>query len=313
MTAAVCDAGGLEFGPGLQRDGLSGFAEPRDDGIRNLAGRVNADGTVSLYGVTSTVSGNGDQGADPNLLVTVNDVLANTDAAVGAAQKFTVLKSAVAKEVLRGVSLTPAPTPVLRANVPSVYSAASDGLGAVAPAAALLYVSASQINFQVPVAAAAGPATITVTNGTNSQSVANIQISAVAPGLFTLNPFGLAAAGALVVSANGTQTFGDVYTVGANGVAVAKPINLGGATDAAYLTLYGTGLQAAQAGNVSVTINGVTAPVLYAGPQGTFPGLDQVNVSIPASLVGAGNRNVQLTVSGAAAGVAANPVQITIQ
>jgi hypothetical protein len=39
---------------------------------------VNADGTVSLWAVTSTVSGGGDQGADPNKLVEINDNLAAT-------------------------------------------------------------------------------------------------------------------------------------------------------------------------------------------------------------------------------------------
>jgi uncharacterized protein (TIGR03437 family) len=48
---------------------------------------------------------------------------------------------------------------------------------------------------------------------------------------------------------------------------------------------------------------------LYAGPAVGAPGLDQINLQLPASLAGKGNVNVQLT----AAGAAANPVQITIQ
>jgi uncharacterized protein (TIGR03437 family) len=57
-----------------------------------------------------------------------------------------------------------------------------------------------------------------------------------------------------------------------------------------------------------VTVNGVNALVLYAGPGGSV-GLDQVNIQLPASLAGKGNVNVQLT----AAGVSANPAQVTIQ
>jgi uncharacterized protein (TIGR03437 family) len=75
-----------------------------------------------------------------------------------------------------------------------------------------------------------------------------------------------------------------------------------------YLVLYGTGLQAAGTANVVVTVNGVNAPVLYAGAQG-YPGVDQVNIQLPASLAGKGNVSVQLTASG----IAANTVQITIQ
>ncbi|HEY1627904.1 MAG TPA: hypothetical protein VGG16_29360, partial [Streptosporangiaceae bacterium] len=45
------------------------------DGLRNLTGRVNPDGTVTIWAITSTVSGGGDQGADPNKLVEVTDKL----------------------------------------------------------------------------------------------------------------------------------------------------------------------------------------------------------------------------------------------
>jgi len=89
----------------------------------------------------------------------------------------------------------------------------------------------------------------------------------------------------------------------------ANPINMGSATDSVYLILYGTGLDAATVSKVTVAVNGVNAPVLYVGPGGGFPGLDQVNIQLPVSLAGKGDVNVQLT----AAGVAANPVQITIQ
>ncbi len=60
---------------------------PSTDGLRNLTGRVNSDGTVTIWGVTSTVSANGDQGADPNKLVMINDVLANLTA-TGAANEI---------------------------------------------------------------------------------------------------------------------------------------------------------------------------------------------------------------------------------
>jgi hypothetical protein len=39
---------------------------PATDGLRNLAGRVHRDGTVTIWPITSTVSGSGDRGADPN-------------------------------------------------------------------------------------------------------------------------------------------------------------------------------------------------------------------------------------------------------
>ena len=46
---------------------------PAADGLRNLTGRVNRDGTATIWAITSTVSGGGDQGADPNQLVMITD------------------------------------------------------------------------------------------------------------------------------------------------------------------------------------------------------------------------------------------------
>jgi uncharacterized protein (TIGR03437 family) len=67
------------------------------------------------------------------------------------------------------------------------------------------------------------------------------------------------------------------------------------------LTLYGTGFRnRSSLANVQVTVNGVSVPVQYAGAQPSFPGLDQVNISLPAALSGAGIANVVLTVDGQA-------------
>ena len=88
---------------------------PATDGCRNIAGRVNGNGTVTIYAVTSTISASGDQGADPNKLVKVTDLLkATTLPAVGGHQdhdgslgKFVTVRSAKAGEVLRGIAFTP--------------------------------------------------------------------------------------------------------------------------------------------------------------------------------------------------------------
>jgi hypothetical protein len=84
---------------------------PVTDGLRNITGRVNGDGTVTIWGVTSTASGSGDPGADPNKLVAITDVLANTSAAVGNLESFVTIRTAAFREVLRGVSFTPGSLP----------------------------------------------------------------------------------------------------------------------------------------------------------------------------------------------------------
>jgi hypothetical protein len=78
---------------------------PATDGLRNLTGRVNRDGTVMIWAITSTVSGSGDQGADPNKLVAIVDDLAATSLPAG--ESFKTVRTARFGEVLRGVSFTP--------------------------------------------------------------------------------------------------------------------------------------------------------------------------------------------------------------
>jgi hypothetical protein len=85
----------------------SGLAwAPATDGLRNLIGSVD-DGRVAIWAITSTVSGSGDQGADPNQLVVVFDSLGNVDPKVAARESFFTLRQAGFGEVLRGVSFTP--------------------------------------------------------------------------------------------------------------------------------------------------------------------------------------------------------------
>jgi hypothetical protein len=77
---------------------------PATDGLRNITGIVNRDNAI-IYAITSTVSGNGDQGADPNKLVAIADSLGPTTLPSG--ESFTTLRAAGNLEVLRGVSFTP--------------------------------------------------------------------------------------------------------------------------------------------------------------------------------------------------------------
>src|SRR5262249_51187724 len=79
-------------------------------GLRNITGKINSDGTVTIYAVSSTVSASGDQGADPNKLLAITDTLANTTAAQASGEVFSAVKSARYGEVLRGISFAPNPS-----------------------------------------------------------------------------------------------------------------------------------------------------------------------------------------------------------
>ena len=78
---------------------------PATDGLRNITGRVSKDGSATIWAVTSTVSGGGDQGADPNKLVEITDPLTATAPASG--ESFRTVETAKFAEVIRGVSFTP--------------------------------------------------------------------------------------------------------------------------------------------------------------------------------------------------------------
>lgn len=106
---------GLDIGLPYSVANYPASLNPATDGCRNLTGRVRENGTVEIFAVTSTVSANGDQGADPNKLVKVVDVLRAIDLphSVGDDDRespigrFVTLRAAQAGEVLRGVALAP--------------------------------------------------------------------------------------------------------------------------------------------------------------------------------------------------------------
>jgi hypothetical protein len=87
--------------------GGTGFPwAPAADGLRNITGVVNGD-TATIYAITSTISGSGDQGADPNKLVAITDSLTAGGPNPPAGESFITVKTAGSGEVLRGVSWTP--------------------------------------------------------------------------------------------------------------------------------------------------------------------------------------------------------------
>jgi hypothetical protein len=77
---------------------------PATDGLRNISGHVNGNGTVTIYATTSTVSGGGDQGADPNKVVAITDTLGATNPG---AEKFVTVRPATFGVRYGGVAVLP--------------------------------------------------------------------------------------------------------------------------------------------------------------------------------------------------------------
>ena len=186
-----------------------------------------------------------------------------------------------------------------------VTVAVTDAMGAARPAP-LFYVSPTQINFEVPPGTANGTATVAVNNSPGGAFTGTALIYTTAPELFTAPQTGQGPAAAQVetIGANGT-TYRNTAQCTNTGCSLV-PIDLKAAPPGqTYLILYGTGIRNAGSPlQVSVNIGGVNLPVTFIGAQGQYPGLDQVNVALPAALEGRGQVVAALAVNGQRANIA---------
>jgi uncharacterized protein (TIGR03437 family) len=153
--------------------------------------------------------------------------------------------------------------------------------------APLQFVSPGQLNVLVPYATTGPTATIVVQNGSGNFNTVTVPVAATSPGIFTLDQSG---------SGGGAILHADFSLVNA-----AKPA-VGGETVLIYLTGLGTvtpsvadgtagtgtALHTADA-DVVVYVGGQQATVLFKGLAPGFPGLYQINVTLPQFLKASGN------------------------
>jgi uncharacterized protein (TIGR03437 family) len=192
----------------------------------------------------------------------------------------------------------------------------TDSRGETKPAP-LFFVSPTQVNYLLPAGLAEGIAQVTITNRAGLESRGSLLINAIAPSVFAADASGKgwAAADVVRVLSDGKQLWERaVYFDPNDNKFAALPIDLGAErgsdTDRVYLVLYGTGIrQRAALSQVKVKIGELYVPAEYAGPQGGYAGLDQVNALLPRQLLGRGIINVELIVEGQSA----NPVQVQIR
>jgi uncharacterized protein (TIGR03437 family) len=177
--------------------------------------------------------------------------------------------------------------------------------------APLAYVSPGEIIFEVPAGTATGSATLILPQRAGTFSLGSILVAATAPALFSANGDGQGVAAATAVKVfipTNLQAPVSVFTC-EGGNCKSVPIQLGVDTPI-NVSFYGTGIRGRKSlADVSLTIGGVSALVQYAGPQGEYPGLDQVTVALPLTLHGAGEADVVLTVDGQTS----NTVRIAVQ
>jgi len=175
-------------------------------------------------------------------------------------------------------------------------------------AASLFFVSPNQANYQLPPELAAGTnATVVTVAGDGMVSQGQLPISFEAPGIFTAN-------------ASGSGGPAAVWTT--DGVNYLSVTNSDGSLRAlpagAFVVLFATGVRHTAAVNATdangvaeslrINLGGMTITPLFAGPQGSFVGLDQINLQIPTSLAGRGKIELTVTVNAKTA----NTVQLQV-
>ncbi len=210
--------------------------------------------------------------------VTLRVVAAESLAVVNAASYFGGAVAADSIAAGFGANLAPRTEQAQATPLPLAMAGTSVTVnGLPAP---LLYVSPEQINFVIPSDVKPGIATVIVSNSLGKFSLGHITITASAPAIFTADASGRGEAAA-VSTVDGIRYQRAPFRLAVDG----KPN---------YLLLFGTGLRRATTANanddngiaesVSATIGGFPAKVLYAGAQGEFIGLDQLNLELPTGL-----------------------------
>jgi uncharacterized protein (TIGR03437 family) len=213
---------------------------------------------------------------------------------------------------LAATSMSAPGGPSLPTTLGDVTIIVRDSAG-VERAAPIFFVSAGQLNFQIPVGTAPGVASISTRSSLGSSGPSPVNIAGLAPGLFTKNAMGTGLSASVVLrrKADGSQSFEPTarFDAGTNQF-VPVPIDLGAATDQVFLVPFGTGFRNRSAtGSLTAMVGGAAAQVTFAGPQGDFFGVDQANILLPRTLIGRGVVDVILTIDG----MPTNTVQVTIQ
>lgn len=188
----------------------------------------------------------------------------------------------------------------------------TDFTGVKSPPLTLFFAGPAQINAQIPATAATGAATFAISNSPASDcsvpaagiaQKGSVTLVAVAPGLFSANSDGKGpAAGQFLLDLAAGVSSTPLFACPATG-ACNPPNLIPAAVDvssgSSALVLYGTGIRNKGAANVTVTVGSQTLTAFYAGVAPGLVGVDQVNVSLPASLAGSGTVSVTVAIGSA--------------
>jgi uncharacterized protein (TIGR03437 family) len=275
-----------------------------------VAGQFGSEGTTTLFGIpdgtlvfmVQSPNGSGAGTLASARASVTSSCTAATIAPLGLVNAASYAPISLAPDSLAtvfGVNLSPTTAQAGGNPYPTTLGGVSVSLGG--QACPLWYVSSGQINFAVPSNLASGRYTLAI--GTASSDVL---ITNVSPGIFTVKGDGT---GVPLASISGVLNDNTTVSLapyqcsgtGCDIVPMVLPANLSDL----YIVLYGTGIR--HYGAVSASLGSFTAEVSFAGAQGQFPGLDQINLHLKGPFGGlSGLQTLQLQ----ADGMNSNPVSL---
>jgi uncharacterized protein (TIGR03437 family) len=185
---------------------------------------------------------------------------------------------------------------------PAPYPSALNGVSVQinGKAAPIYFVSAGQLNVLVPYATTGPTATIVVNNGGTNSNTVTVPVAATAPGVYTLDQSG-GGAGAILhanytlVNASSPATAGETVLIYLTGMGTVSP-TLGDGTAGVVTTLYNSAIGTA---GVNVLIGGQPGTVTFNGLAPGFPGLYQLNVTLPSPLPATGTLPLAISTANA--------------
>jgi uncharacterized protein (TIGR03437 family) len=177
--------------------------------------------------------------------------------------------------------------------------------------APIYFVTTNSMGFLIPTATALGRATVKLTTSTGAIISGTLDINRVSPGLYTANASGSGVPAGFWIraGASGAQSYDYLFDpaklVGSRD---AVPVDLGGASDQVFLSLYGTGFRGAS--SASATVGGLTVPVSGFAAVGIYQGEDVINIGpLPRALAARGPVDILISFDGQVA----NTVTVSIR
>ncbi len=144
--------------------------------------------------------------------------------------------------------------------------------------AMMQFVSSGQVNFVMPQIAGSGVQNVVVTNGAGTVT-GSMMSGPAGPGVFAMNGMGLG---------QGAMLHGTLWTAG--------PFSVTTSGQATPVAIFLTGLDLTA--KPAVSIGGMPVEVAWFGNAPGYPGLQQINIYLPAGMAGSGRVPVTVTSGG---------------